>query len=59
MLLLVDLQVEQRLNTQLALQSCITNLLEADPASHVQATTVCLYNIRNCMFKLMLIALQD
>lgn len=44
MLLLVDTQVEQKLDVQLALQSCIANLLEADPAPHVRATTVCLYS---------------
>ena len=46
MLLLVDPQIEQKLDTQLALQNCIANLLEADPAPHIQATTVCLYPIR-------------
>lgn len=44
MLLLVDTQVEQKLDVQLALQSCIANLLEADPTPHVRATTVCLYS---------------
>ena len=42
MLLLVDPQVEQKLDAQLALQSCIANLLEADSAPFARTTTVCL-----------------
>lgn len=55
MLLLVDPQVEQKLDVQLALQNCIANLLEADSAPHVRATTVCLCSTRNYISKLMLI----
>ncbi|KAK6001066.1 hypothetical protein QM012_003149 [Aureobasidium pullulans] len=40
MLLLVDPQLEQRLETRLALQNCIVNLLEADTAPSVQITTI-------------------
>ncbi|CAD0111097.1 unnamed protein product [Aureobasidium uvarum] len=40
MLLLVDPQLEQKAETQLALQSCIANLLEADLTPSIQMTTV-------------------
>ncbi|KAH0208579.1 hypothetical protein KCU86_g7973, partial [Aureobasidium melanogenum] len=40
MLLLVDPQLEEKLETRLGLQSCIVNLLEADAVSAVQITTV-------------------
>ncbi|KAI4723977.1 hypothetical protein E4T49_08295 [Aureobasidium sp. EXF-10728] len=39
MLLLVDPQLEQKAEIQLALQSCIANLLEADLTPSVQSTT--------------------
>lgn len=59
MLLLVDPQVEQKLDAQLALQSCIADLLEADSGSHIRATTVCLYSTHSRTFRLMLIGTPD
>lgn len=55
MLLLVDPQLEEKLETRLGLQSCIVNLLEADAAPAVQITTVCLYAIYKFAYKLLLI----
>ncbi|THZ29729.1 hypothetical protein D6C91_01444 [Aureobasidium pullulans] len=40
MLLLVDPQLEQRLDTLSSLQTCISTLLEADAASSTSATTI-------------------
>lgn len=45
MLLLVDPQLEEKLETRLLLQSCIVNLLEADVTPAIQVATVCLYPI--------------
>jgi hypothetical protein len=51
MLLLVDPQVGQNVDVQLALQDCVANLLEADPARHIRTTTVCIKPVHRVHFQ--------